>query len=72
MRPARGGEIAIMFLVCALYPDDEPSVFGPFDNRDKAEKWIRDNQHRFESGVPLVVTELLDPKRDMPLRRGVI
>ena len=61
-----------MFLVCALFPDDEPSVFGPFGSRDEAEKWIRDNQHRFESDVPLVVTELLDPKRDMPLRRGVI
>jgi hypothetical protein len=61
-----------MFLVCALFSDDEPSVFGPFDNCDEAEKRIRGNRHRFESAVPLVVTELLDPTRDMPLRRGVI
>jgi hypothetical protein len=58
------------FVVVAIYLDEEPSVFGPFDTHDLASEWLDKNKHGFSPEIevevaPLFPTDDLDPVEEI-------
>jgi hypothetical protein len=46
------------FVVVALYPDDAPSVFGPFDSQELAAEWLDKNNHDLPPEITIEITQL--------------
>jgi len=46
------------FVVVALYPDEESSVFGPFDSRELATEWLDKNKHDFPPEITVEIVRL--------------
>jgi len=48
------------FVVVALYQDDAPSVFGPFDSRELAAEWLANSKDEFAE-IVVEITRLYSP-----------
>ena len=48
------------FVVVALYHDEAPSVFGPFDSRELASEWLANSKDEFAE-IVVEITRLYSP-----------
>jgi hypothetical protein len=48
------------FVVVALYHDDAPSVFGPFESRELAAEWLAKSKDEFAE-IVVEITRLYSP-----------